>query len=133
MATITDIEKLRPELLTMSLAELERRRNEIDMAIAQKAAAEEAERRNRMVAEATERVEGVVAGLKWLHAEGFLSDKMTEALTTGAGAFNPGMFIRPPRSVEDVLTAKRPVAKRTRRRRLPDGTLVPSKASLGQK
>jgi len=128
MAIITDVEKLRPELLSLSVAELERRRNEIDMAIAQKAAAEEAERRNRMVAEATERVESVVAGLKWLHAEGFLGAKVTEAFSRGDGQFNPGLYIRPPRSVDEVLT--RPAAKRTRRRRMPDGTLVPSKASL---
>ena len=30
---VTDVEKLRPELLEMSVAELERRRSEIDMAI----------------------------------------------------------------------------------------------------
>lgn len=37
---VSDVSKLRPELLSMSVAELERRKTEIEMALAQKAEAE---------------------------------------------------------------------------------------------
>lgn len=132
MAILTDVKKLRPELLDLSVAELERRRAEIDMAIGQKAAEEEAKRRQALVEEATGKVETVVAGLKWLHENGFLSAKVADTFTSAAGVFNAATYIRAPRSVDDVLTGKRaePVGdkpKRLRRVRDAEGNLVPSK------
>lgn len=130
MFEITDIEKLRPELLEKSDAELERLANEIEMARQEKARRGEAERRAKVMAEAGTHVEAVLSGLKWLHAEGFLSAKVTESFTRSDGQFNPATFIRAPRT-EDVVTKPRADApKRRRRRRMPDGTLVPSKAAL---
>ena len=128
MATITDVEKLRPELLNMSVAELERRRTEIDMAIAKKHAEEEAARRAALVDEATGKVDAVVSGLRWLHDNGFLSAKVTEAFSRGDGQFNPAIYVRAPRSIEEVLRTPRKEGVRRRRRRDPEtGELVPSK------
>lgn len=132
MAIITDIEKLRPELLDKSSAELERLRNEIDMAIAHKTAKEEAEKRAALIDEAGSHIEAVLKSVKWLHENGFLPERLETALTRGDGQFNPATFLRQPRA-DDVLRlpVKRASGgqKRTRRVRDEHGNLVPSKAS----
>jgi predicted nuclease with TOPRIM domain len=130
MDIISDIEKLRPELLEKSDAELERLAAEIEMARQEKARRSEAERRSKLVAEASDRVEAVIAGLKWLHAEGFLSAKVSETFTRADGQFNPSTYLRAPRSEEVVTKPRGEAPKRRRRRRLPDGTLVPSNAAV---
>jgi hypothetical protein len=128
---VTDIEKLRPELLDLSVAELERRANEIQLAIRAKAEKEEAERRAAVVAEAATHVETVVTGLKWLHDNGFLSGKVTESFTRADGQFNPATYLRAPRAddVRQARVASGDAPKRRRRVRDANGNLVPSKAA----
>ncbi|MCG7507031.1 hypothetical protein [Mesorhizobium retamae] len=134
MSMVSDIEKLRPELLEKSDAELERLRNEIEMAIAEKHKRAEQERRAAIVAEASKHVDAVVAGLKWLHDNQLLSDKMVDVFTRGDGQFNPATYIRAPRGVDDVRAKAVTIGggeKKRRRRRDPvTGQLVPSKAAV---
>lgn len=131
---VSDIEKLRPELLSMSVAELERRRDEIEMAIQRKAKEEEDARRAVLVEEAGKHVESVIKGLRWLYEEGFLSEKVTDMFTRGDGQFNPATYIRAPRGVDDVRAKSVTIGggeKKRRRRRDPvTGELVPSKAAV---
>lgn len=115
MVTITDVEKLRPELLTMSVAELERRRSEIDMALARVEAAEEAKRRAELIEEAGGHVDAVIKSVRWLHDNSFLPQRVVDAFTRGDGQFNPATFLRHPRT-EDTLVIKRPDAPKRKRR-----------------
>jgi hypothetical protein len=137
MNAVDDIEKLRPELLQKSVAQLDREIVERQLAIAYIQRAEETARRAALVDEAASRVERLVDDIKWLHASGFLSAKVTESFTRADGQFNPATFIRPPRAEDVVARPKQatvdtnPVRRRRRRRDPVTGELLPSKASLG--
>jgi len=132
-ATITDVEKLRPELLTKSLAELERQRAELDMAIERKRREAEVAEKQALAADANGHIEAVLAGVGWLHRNGLLPERLATALTGGNGAFMPASFLRAV-SAESLVGGPRPKPageRKTRRRRDPvTGELVPSKASL---
>lgn len=95
---VTDVEKLRPELLDMSVAELERRRSEIDMAIERKAAIEAEQQRAKDVEEADGRITQLFEHLKWLHEKNFLAPKLVEAFTSGDGQFAPHRSQKRPRA-----------------------------------
>lgn len=94
---VTDIQKLRPELLEISEAEIDRRITELQMAKAHKASEKERAEREAKFAEAGTRIEQVVDGLKWLHEAGFLSEKVTASYTTAGGVFAPHLSFRRPR------------------------------------
>jgi hypothetical protein len=132
MVEITDIEKLRPELLDKSEAELERLAAEIAMAQAEKRRRTEAAERTKRLEEAGDRVARVIEDVKWLHDSGMLSQRVAEAFTRSDGQFNPATYLRVPRA-EDVVVraprAKKEGPRRLRRVRDPEtGELVPSKA-----
>jgi hypothetical protein len=120
------IEKLRPELLEKSDAELDRLAAEIEMARAEKARRAEAEKRAKLIDEAQGRVGRLIDDLKWLHDNGLLSEKLRAALTRADGHFNPATFIRVPRA-EDVLPSSQPdrPVRRRRRRDPATGELLP--------
>lgn len=133
MATITDVKKLRPELLDMSLAELERRQTEIAMAIEDKRRAEEIKAKEEIAAQANDHIEAIVTGLNFLHDNGALPAKVQEAFTRADGRFVPATFLRQV-SAESLVpgTPRRSRGdgpKRRRRVRDASGNLVPSKAS----
>jgi hypothetical protein len=98
MAQITDIEKLRPELLDMSVAELERRKIEIDMAIEKKAAIEAEGRRKEEHEEAIGLTEELVKIVSRLHELNRLPPRVLQALSKESGEFVPGLYIKKPRS-----------------------------------
>lgn len=127
---VTDIKKLRPELLTKSDAELERLANEIALARAHKAHEAEVAAKAALADEANKHIEAVLAGVKFLHDNGILPERMTTALSRGDGQFNPATFLRSV-SAEQLVprSARADRPKRTRRVRDADGNLVPSKAS----
>lgn len=134
MATITDVDKLRPELLGMSVAELERRRTEIDMAIAQKAREEEIKAKEALAVEANKHIDAVVAGVKWLHDNGVLPEKVAAGFSRADGMFTPAQALRNVTAeslVPRVPRARKPTGpvQRRRRRDPKTGELVPSKAS----
>lgn len=93
---LTDVSKLRPDLLEKSQAELERQMAEIQMAIAYKA--EEGARKEREArhAEAVKHVEAIWSGLQFLNEHGFLSDAVREFFTYAKGAFTPHLKLRKP-------------------------------------
>lgn len=89
MAIITDVEKLRPDLLTKSPAELQRMATEIQMAIEHQA--QEARRKEvtAIVTEANAHIEAIVAGLRFLEKHNLLSEDVKAAHTSAAGVFTP--------------------------------------------
>ncbi|MFU0504090.1 hypothetical protein [Pseudaminobacter sp. NGMCC 1.201702] len=125
------IEKLRPELLEKSPAELERLATEIAMAQAELARRAEVAAKEELAAEANRHVDAVLAGVKFLHDNDLLNKRLVDALTLGTGAFAPSTFLRSVTAEQLVPRAARPSGEKKRRRvRDPKtGELVPSKAS----
>jgi hypothetical protein len=128
---VTDVKKLRPELLSKSKAELERQAAEIAMAIAELEHQEEIKAKEALATEAGERVERVVADVKWLHDNGLLPERVATGFSRNDGTFAPGMILRAPTA--ESLVPKVAGEKKRRRRRGPDGEWLPSKASLAAK
>lgn len=96
MAKIDDITKLRPELLDKSQAELERQITELQMALAYKAEEGARKAREAKVAEASVKIDAVLDGLRWLHDNGFLSDKVSSVFTNAKGVFTPHLSFKKP-------------------------------------
>lgn len=119
MAVITDIDKLRPGLTDKSYAELERQAEEIRMAIAAKRHQDAIAEKEALAQEAAGHIEAVVAGVKWLHANGVLPEKIAAAFSRADGMFAPGMHLRVPTAESMVpielrtKKARKPRAKRT--------------------
>lgn len=129
------IEKLRPELLEKSDAELERLANEIAMAMAEKKRRADIAAKEELAAEAATRVERVVDDVKWLHTQGLLPERVANGFSRGDGMFVPGMILRAP-SAESLVPKTAAVRskltgeKKFRRRKDPKtGEYVPSKAA----
>jgi hypothetical protein len=92
---VSDIEKLRPELLDKSRAELKRLRDEIDLADAELARREEVKAKEALADEANHHIDAIVAGVKWLNDNGILPEKVAAGFKRdGDGMFSPGMFLR---------------------------------------
>ncbi|TPM67432.1 hypothetical protein [Mesorhizobium sp. B2-2-1] len=123
---VTDVKKLRPELLTKSKAELERQAAEIAMAIAEIEHKEEIKAKEELAAEAGRQVEAVIAGVKWLHEQGLLPDRVAAGFSRG-DIFSPGSILKAPSA--ESLVPKTGGEKKRRRRRGPDGEWLPSKAA----
>lgn len=97
---VTDISKLRPELLNLSLAELERRRLELDMAesaIREREEAKQREEYERKLAEArveheeraTDLLESATDAIGKLHRYGMLKPELLDVATDSRGVFVP--------------------------------------------
>ncbi|MFC3206915.1 hypothetical protein [Aquamicrobium soli] len=92
---VSDIEKLRPELLEKSRAELARLKAEIELAEAELSRRELVKAKEALAAEANQHIDAVVAGVKWLHDNGLLPDKVAAGFKReGDGMFSPSMFLR---------------------------------------
>lgn len=91
---IDDVSKLRPELLSLSVAELERRKTEIEMALAQKAEAEREAARAAALDEANRLKDDIVDALVKLERTGHISDSVRGFFTTKAGVFSPHLFFK---------------------------------------
>ncbi|MES0052183.1 hypothetical protein NKJ66_00970 [Mesorhizobium sp. M0078] len=125
------IDKIRPELLSKSDAELERLAAEIAMAQAEKKRMADVAAKEELAAEAGARVERVVADIKWLHDNDLLPKRVAEGFSRGDGMFSPGMILRAPTAESLVPREKKPAGERKfRRRKDPKtGEYVPSKAA----
>lgn len=129
MAIITDIEKLRPELLNKSMAELARLKAEIELAEIELGRRELVKAKQALADEANNHIDAVVAGVKFLHENGMLPEKLTAAFSRSDGMFVPATVLRNVTAESLVPSAKKTRAPRRRRVRDADGNLVPSKAS----
>ncbi|MER9135134.1 hypothetical protein NKI20_02330 [Mesorhizobium sp. M0830] len=125
------IDKIRPELLSKSDAELERLAAEIAMAQAEKKRLADVAAKEELAAEAGARVERVVADIKWLHDNDLLPKRVAEGFSRGDGMFSPAMILRAPTAESLVPREKKPAGDRKfRRRKDPKtGEYVPSKAA----
>lgn len=118
---VNDIRKLRPELLEKSIAELERQQAELTMAIEEKQREVEVAAKEALATEANKHIDAVLTGIKFLHDNSILPERLVTALSRGDGQFNPGTFLRAVTAENLVArTAGRSVAsgdkpKRTRR------------------
>lgn len=131
MAVITDIEKLAPELLKKSKAQIEREITERQMALAELERQEQIKAKEELAARANDHIEAVVAGLTFLHENGILNAKVEEALTRNDGRFVPATYLRAV-SAESLVPGAVRKSGPKRRRRVRDpktGEMVPSKAS----
>lgn len=91
---IDDVSKLRPELLSLSVAELERRKAEIEMAIERKALEEREAARAAALDEANRLKDDIVDALTKLERTGHISDSVRGFFTTKAGVFSPHLFFK---------------------------------------
>lgn len=98
MPEITDIKKLRPELLEMSVSEIDRRIAELEMAKEEKKKQEEAEYRAILIEQAEEAIDRVLSGLRFLHENKFLADNVASFFSTEKGVFMPHLRLKKPRS-----------------------------------
>jgi len=83
---VTDVSKLRPDLLSKSYNELERMKAEIEMAMNSKKAEEEARVRGLVLDEASDRIDRVIDDLKWLFEKSFLSEAVVTLFTSNVRA-----------------------------------------------
>lgn len=95
MVEIKDVGKLRPELLDMSRAELERRLAEIEMALQEK----KLEERRKHVAELVMKInaaqQAMVEGAKLLDEYGLLPEEVKAAYTASDGVMKPHLKHKP--------------------------------------
>ncbi len=121
MAIITDIKKLKPELLEISDAELDRRMAELEMARAERKRIADVKAMEAIAAQAADHVEAMVAGAKFLHEHGLLPERLVAGFSRGDGMFVPGMILRAPSA--ESMVPKVAGEKRKRRRRNAKGDL----------
>ena len=124
MPEITDIEKLAPELLKKSLAQLEREITERQMAmdrIQREAAIKEKE---ELAGQANSHIDAINEGVTFLHRHGVLPARITEAFSRGDGMFVPAMILR-------HITAEKllPAQDKPRRRRRTKAEIEALKAA----
>ena len=120
---VDDIEKLRPELLKSSIAELERKQAEIALAIAHKHREEEVKAKQSLADEINRHIEMASEGIKFLKANGQLPERITEAFSR-SGTFSPAMFLKRVQP-EDLISAD----LRPKRRRRTKAEIDALKAS----
>lgn len=94
---VSEVSKLRPELLTKSVAELNRLRDEIELAIGEKAKAEAEARKAAIIEKARDAYEPMLDTLKLYHENGLLSETIVAALSRQDGTFAPHQKIKKPR------------------------------------
>ncbi|MCD2172505.1 hypothetical protein [Rhizobium sp. C4] len=101
MTSIQDIDKLRPELMSKSDAELERQITELQLALEKKKALEEEKERAMVLAEARERIDRLVSDIMWLHEKNLLIDVAAELFSF------PPVQNRDPAAVKSAFAATR--------------------------
>ena len=100
---VTDVSKLRPELLNMSVAEIDRRIAELKMAREQKEEAEKAKARAALIEEAGSHIYQILESLRWLDTNKMLPESVKQFFTTSPVAdgktpvFSPHLKFKKPR------------------------------------
>lgn len=133
MVAIDDINKLRPELLKKSPAELRRQRDEIDLALIEIERQEQVKAKAELADRANHHIDAIVEGINFLGENGILPEKVAAAFTRSDGRLVPATVLRhvtPEQLVGGVrVRVRNDGPKRRRRVRDEHGNLVPSKAS----
>lgn len=116
-----DLKGLPPEvieLISKSDAELERRKNNVEIALDIKSKRAERKRLQETVEKANLHQEALVAALKFLDEWHLLPDDVKAAHTTSSGVFNPGIKYKPV-TADRIILRKEQAAnpKKTRRKR----------------
>lgn len=124
MAIITDVEKLRPELLEISDAEFERRMTEMEMARIERERKKELAAKDALAGEINKHVEMALEGLKFLRANGRIPERIAEAFSR-SGNWVPGAFLKTV-TPEDLL----PSELRAPRQRAPRMTKAEREAAI---
>lgn len=123
---IDDINKLAPELLKKSKAQLEREIVERQLAMAELIRQEEVAAKEQLATDVNRHLEAISEGVRFLHANGQLHKRLEDALTGGNGSFMPSAFLRPVTAEQLVGGPRRvggrrkPGEPRKRRRRNPE-------------
>jgi hypothetical protein len=94
MAIITDVKKLRPELLTISDAEFERRADEIEMARQERKRVADVAAKEQLAADANKHIDAILAGVKFLHDKGILPERVAGGFSRSDGMFTPSVALR---------------------------------------
>lgn len=126
MAKIDDIQKLRPELLDKSTAELERQMTELQMALDHKKAEAERKELASLVDEINKAHDAVLNGLNFLHEHKVLAQAVADAYTTVSGQFAPHLKHRP-------IDADRLLAIRAKDNAEAEGKTVKKRRARAQK
>lgn len=101
---VTDVSKLRPELLSMSVAEIDRRIAELKMAKEQKEEAEKAKARAALIEEAGGHIDHILESIRWLETNNMLSESVKQFFTTSPTAgdkkpvFSPHLKFKKPKA-----------------------------------
>ena len=94
MAIITDkaTTKADDELLSKSAAQLQIEIDQRQWALKEKLRIEAEAKRQSQLAEAGDKIDQVLDGLKWLEANSFLPEKVKLSFTTAGGVFAPPLI-----------------------------------------
>ncbi|NEI70975.1 hypothetical protein GR212_15450 [Rhizobium lusitanum] len=95
---VTDIEKLRPELLELSVNEIDRKIAELMMAKEKKAAIEAEKQREIDLQIAQTAFDNMIDAFQVLNGLGRLPDRIKAVLTSEDGSFQPGRYLKKPRT-----------------------------------
>lgn len=116
MAIITDVEKLRPELKSVSDAELERRMTELLMEKERREQEAKRAKVEHIVKQANDHMAAIIAGLRFLEEHSLLGEEVRAAFTSGAGVFMPHLKFKAT-DADRVLARMGDAPKRTRRKK----------------
>jgi len=89
MTTITDVEKLRPELKAVSDAELERRMAELLMEMQRREQEARKAQVEHIVTKANEHMQNIIAAVNFLNEHHLLNDDVKQVYTSASGVFAP--------------------------------------------
>lgn len=115
MPEITDVSKLRPELLNLAPAEIERRITELQMALEVKGREARKAQLAEVVKTANAHMEAIVAGLRYLDDQGLLSESIRNAHMTEKGVVAFHLKYKP--VTADQLVSREDKAAKPKRRR----------------
>lgn len=116
MAIITDVEKLRPELKSLSDNELERRMTELLMEKERRDQATKRAEVEGIVKQANDHMTAIVSGLRFLEENGLLGEEVKASFTNTAGIFTPHLKFKSV-DADRVLARRGEPVKKTRRKR----------------
>ncbi|TCU34140.1 hypothetical protein [Rhizobium azibense] len=95
---VTDIEKLRPELMNLSVNEIDRKIAELLMAKEKIAAVEAEKQREKDLLLAQSAFDKMMDAIQELNGLSRLPDRIRNVLVDEHGSFQPGRYLKKPRS-----------------------------------